>query len=223
MSRHGARGDSFTGVWNEKASAKLYTFIKEKVGVSRVTRTDGAESDHKYEGNVFAFGSKNIHSEILICEAFGAKPFDPSTQNREMIPFSFRYPKERLNDYPSTICIAENNPERWGICGADGNPLIQIPYLEEYQESESKSAEGAVILAAPRKHDSSAKLVVLAGYSGPGTEAAAEMLLLTFHQFESVDSMPVWGVLSTEWFQKPGRADQRTLTKKRAWIRRPGP
>lgn len=161
--------------------------------------------------NCIVIGSpkSNAACEILLCEIFGAEPFDPSPENRNKIPFGF--------------CWEDNNPivERSSLACSDrarkdtkGRPGIALKsrihvaanYFTDaaiFRKWKTKSGQdcGLVFVAnKPFGAVHNVKLIVLAGFSGVGTVAAAKALTHDFRYLEPQGTESyVYGVVAATY------------------------
>lgn len=144
--------------------------------------------------NCIVIGSpkSNAATEILVSRFFGAQPFNPSTENRFKIPFGFCWPNNTQLVRNSSLTCSElalkQSKKKHGIAVKDG-VLAEADYLpdEEYLNwSTGVGRDPGLILVAnrPFSTDRDVKLVVLAGFSGIGTLAAAKALIKDFRYLE---------------------------------------
>jgi transcriptional regulator with XRE-family HTH domain len=185
-----------------------------------VIREDTATTDVAFsqsvKQNCVVLGSPMVNpaSEMAICWAFGVKPFDAS--QRDKLPFSFRV-LGATEPPVSSIQERSQGPKR-GIWLRKSEELVEVDYWprEEFKKRHIIEGRdcGLVIALNHRLTDQPEvwrKLIVLAGFSGVGTEAAGQALLDHYRDLEPREGDKlVWGVVEA-FYDKPGDDMRREL------------
>jgi transcriptional regulator with XRE-family HTH domain len=150
----------------------------------------------------------NVATEILLSRFFGAKPFDASVENRRKIPFGFCWPDTSPIVQTSSLTCSElaraEVRNRSGIATMEG---VYIPAdfkpAEEFREWKTKEGLdcGLVFVANhPFGTRKNVKLIVLAGFGGIGTLAAAKALVQDFRYLEPVgEETCVYGIVEGKY------------------------
>lgn len=161
----------------------------------------------------------NAATEILLSRFFGAAPFDPSVENRRKIPFGFCWPdSSEIVERSSLTCSAIARREvrnRPGIAVIDGTHVV-ADYKQPQEFHEWKTNEGldcGLVFVANKpfgtKHN--IKLIVLAGFGGMGTLAAAKALVQDFRYLEPVgEERCVYGIVECQ-YRKNAHTNVREL------------
>jgi hypothetical protein len=156
--------------------------------------------------NCIVIGSpkSNAASEILLSRFFGAAPFDPSANNRRKIPFGFCWqdgsPIAERSSLTCSELARKEAGDRPGIA-VRGGVHVDANYraLEAFRGWETRDGlDCGLVFVANRPFGTAhnVKLIVLAGFSGVGTLAAARALLQDFRYLEQVgDESCVYGVV----------------------------
>ena len=220
-------GDIPIAPWDDEATLKISKFLREELPGFQMayTRDHSTDKDENelvqlaQNENCIVIGSpkSNLACEILVSRLFGAKPFDSSQENRKKIPFGFCWPEDtRRADEDivlrsSLTCSAAAREEIKGGYGiALKNLHIPVHYLpaEEYKKWHTKSGQdcGLVLVAnSPFGSTNRVKLIVLAGFSGVGTVAAAEALIRSFRALEPLPGeCCVFGVVEAKYSKASG-------------------
>lgn len=185
------------------------------------------------EQNFIVIGSpkSNAACEVLLSQCFGAEPFDPSEENRKKIPFGFCWQDDSpIVEMSALTCsdrARKDTKFRPGIAlktrihvAADYN-LDEAAYLESRT---NKGRDCGIVFVANKPFGTShdVKLIVLAGFSGTGTVAAATALVQDFRYLEPMGAEPyVYGVVAAR-YSKTAHTDHRELTDVRWKFRKGG-
>lgn len=189
-------------------------------------RQDEAELLKKAKGqNCIVIGSPktNAATEILLSRFFDAAPFDPSVENRRKIPFGFCWPDDseivpEIVQRSSLACSAIARKEvqnRPGIAVIDGTH-VEAHYKPLKEFLEWKTNEGldcglAFVANKPFGTKLNIKLIVLAGFGGMGTLAAARALVEDFRYLEPLgEETCVYGIVEGK-YRKSKNTDVREL------------
>lgn len=160
--------------------------------------------------NCIVIGSPktNAATEILISRFFDAVPFDSSPENRRKIPFGFCWPDDNEIVQQSSLTCSEiarkEVQNRPGIAVRNGTH-VEADYkpLEEFLKWRTREGRdcGLVFVAnKPFGTKKEIKLIVLAGFAGMGTLAAAEALVEDFRDLEPVgDEAFVYGIVEARY------------------------
>jgi DNA-binding Xre family transcriptional regulator len=169
----------------------------------------------------------NAATEILLSSFFGADPFNPNEDNRAKIPFGFCWPENSPTATESSLTCSETARKRvhsrFGIAVAGGNHVeAHHKPLDEYHAWKTKEGlDAGLIFVAnnPFGTNNKNKLIVLAGFAGIGTLAAAKALVQDFRYLEPVgDDRCVYGVVQAK-YQKPTQKDARATLKEARELR----
>jgi len=164
----------------------------------------------------------NLACEILVSRLFGAKAFDSSEVNRQKIPFGFCWPadtkqmNENIVEQSSLACSESAFGEmkgHYGIAMAKLRLPVDYKSREEYLKWETKTGKdcGLVLVANdPFGGNKNVKLIVLAGYSGIGTVAAAAALVRNFRVLEpQPEDKCVYGIVEAKYSKKANSDSRR--------------
>jgi len=166
--------------------------------------------------NTVVLGSPwvNPATEMAICRVFGVEPFAPA--GREKLPFTFRVP-----EWSGPSAILEPGPDRRrGIWLRHPKELIETDYwpLPEFKRRRvERGRDSALVLvvnhALAGRPESPRKLIVLAGFGGTGTEAAAMAVATDYRDLEPTEtSEVVWGVIEVFYGKRPYDLERAKLT-----------
>lgn len=209
--------------WDKVATVKISEFLHEalpgfKTAYERdhITAKDENELlDLARNENCIVIGSpkSNLACEILVSHLFDAKPFDSSQDNRKKIPFGFCWPEdtqpanEDIVQKSSLTCSRAARKEiqnGFGIALKDVHVPVHYLSAEEYKKWHTKTGKdcGLVLVAnSPFGSTKDVKLIVLAGYSGVGTVAAAQALIKSFRALEPLPGKPCYGVVEARYWK----------------------
>ncbi|MDX6444661.1 MAG: Cro/C1-type DNA-binding domain [Blastocatellia bacterium] len=181
--------------------------------------------------NCIVIGSpkSNAATEILLSRFFGARPF--SEEDRPRIPFGFCWPEITEVEKNSSLTCSDAARKRTGMkpgIAVKGGPLVEADYADHatfFQWAPGRRARDCgLVLVANRPFNTTeyVKLIVLAGFSGVGTIAAADALIEDFRYLEPTSEKEnfVWGVVQA-WYNKPANDDTREYKRFR-WKYRTG-
>lgn len=160
--------------------------------------------------NCIVIGSpkSNLASEILLSKFFDANPFDASQDNRRKIPFGFCWPDSAAIVGRSSLTCSplarEESGDRPGITLESGLHIVaDYKSADEFRQWQTKSGIdcGLVFVAnKPFGTNENVKLIVLAGFSGIGTLAAARALVQDFRYLEQIgEERCVYGVVEGKY------------------------
>lgn len=212
-----------------KAANRVDELLKNCVeGI--VDREDSASTPETFgqriRNNCVVLGSPTVNpaSEMAICFAFGVEPFQPGVSGR--LPFHFQravHPgKQPLSS------LSRTSPDgKVGIWLRDEKELLEADILppEEFRRKEiKKGRDCAVVVVTNHQPDEEVgprKLVVLSGYAGVGTEAAAKALVDDYRDLEPRGSeRAVWGAIEVLYKKDPDSTRREILSYK--WRYRQG-
>lgn len=181
--------------------------------------------------NCIVIGSprSNAAAEILLSRFFEAAPF--KEEDRPLIPFGFCWPELSDLDKTSSLTCSDAAYKRTGTrpgIAVRGGPLVEADYVDPTEFlawAPGKTARdcGLVFVAnRPFGTTEDVKLIVLAGFSGMGTIAAAEALMEDFRYLEPLSAKEnyVWGVIQA-WYTKAADSERRDYKRFR-WKYRTG-
>jgi hypothetical protein len=195
--------------------------------VSTVTTADLSEGVEKLmeqvrSENCIVIGSPktNTATEILLSEFFKAEPFNPDKDNRKKVPFGFcwtdRHPMVEKSSLTCSAFARKKTRNIPGIAIRNG-PHVPAHYRSPtafYKWDTRDGRDCGLVFVANRPFgaDRDVKLIVLAGFSGTGTVAAARALVKDFRYLEPInDERCVYGVVECT-YRKLADTDNRTLT-----------
>lgn len=205
--------------YNDEAIYALKRFIRDFLpGVAEpLAEPDQDEEELMKKArthNCIVVGSQktNEATEILISRFFGARPKDASPENRRKIPFGFCWADDSEIARESSLTCSETAREKMGhhpgIVTDEGiNILADYQPDDTFQEWETEKGRdcGLVFVAnKPFETDNNIKLIVLAGFTGVGTLAAAQALVRDFRYLEPVGAERyVYGVVQATYRKRP--------------------
>lgn len=172
--------------------------------------------------NCIVVGSprSNPATEVILSHMFGAEPFVDTLSNRCKVPFRFVF--RNPSDAPSAVCEPWKSDSRSSGVGIyDGKAtqfVVEIDWLpfEDYlRRTIHKGTDCAMVAVVNRPFNASkdVKLILLAGLSGIGTEAAALALTRDFRNLEPApDKKYTLGVLEAYYKKTRPNEDNRILT-----------
>jgi len=217
----------------EDAKALITTFFRTRFpdiqgGFAQDALSPRAILEYARSKNVISVGAHpaNKASEVLVCDLFGAKPFDPSPENRARIPFQLIRPSSGRSAFTSSDDLV--SPKRaLGVYSTSERRMVaEVDWwpTAAFMESTIKQARDAgFVVVANRRNDlgKPVKLIVVAGIGRIGTQAAVQAIIRDFRDLEPTheETMTV-GVLEA-LYRKPARGDNRQLTSFR-WVLRQG-
>jgi DNA-binding Xre family transcriptional regulator len=147
-------------------------------------------------------------TEILLSRFFGAEPFDSTLANRRKIPFGFCWPDSSSIVQSSSLTCSELAREEVknvpGIATMDGVHIrADLKPPDEFRAWKTKEGLdcGLVFVAnRPFETKNNIKLIVLAGFGGIGTLAAAKALVEDFRCLEPVgEETCVYGIVEGKY------------------------
>lgn len=201
--------------YDDEATSTVKSFLRDSLlEVEEPIVVDHSEDEVELlervrRDNCIVIGSpkSNTATEILLSRFFGAEPFDPTPENRRKIPFGFCWPDDgELAARSSLTCSALARKEtkyQPGIALKGVHVAADHQPAEKFHKWHTKKGRdcGLVFVAnKPFGTDKDIKLIVLAGFSGIGTLAAAKALIQDFRYLEQVDSENcVYGVVGATY------------------------
>jgi hypothetical protein len=182
-----------------RVTALLRDWVDEIVGIED-SAPDPERFDERLSQNCVVVGSPVVNpaSEMAICRAFGVEPFDPGQSAQ--CPFAFRI----LGDTtPPRSAVLETAPDgKQGIWLRKDKELLAADVWprEEFRRVRIPKGRdcGLVVVMnhQPTDPDHFRKLVVLSGFTGVGTEAAAQALADCYRDLEPrAGETHVWGLI----------------------------
>jgi len=166
--------------------------------------------------NCIVVGSprSNPLTEVVVSQYFGARPFLP--QDRRKIPVRFVFAKEDETAKKSTLVEpwrqGRGKRSGLGLCDRKGKLIVEAdwwPRSEFLAKILLNARDCGLVLVVekPFGTNKNVKLVVLAGFSGMGTEGAARALIRDFRDLEPLlGSRYVLGLVEVTYKKtNPGR------------------
>lgn len=188
--------------------------------VDHLTEPD-AIIDFARENNTIVVGSarKNRATEVVVCRHFNATPFSDDPSEKAKIPFRFSFSEEHQ--------IVSTMTEPWRKTkGGSGvgiydhkarRHLIEVnwrPYDEYMKATIEDGRDAAMVLVVNKPFDATknVKLIVLAGLTGIGTQAAANALVSHYRDLEPQPGKKfVLGILEAQYKKIKPDSDDRVL------------
>jgi DNA-binding Xre family transcriptional regulator len=206
--------------YDDEATFDINTFLRSALpDIRELIVADHPEVDAELierakRENCIVIGSpkSNAASEILLSRFFGAEPFDASPENRQEIPFGFCWPDDGPVASQSSLTCSEPAREETKFQPGIALKGVHVPadYKEEAEfiswDTEEGRDCGLVFVAnKPFGTKKNVKLIVLAGFSGIGTLAAARALIEDFRYLEPIGTDPcVYGVIEAKYTKSAG-------------------
>jgi hypothetical protein len=196
------------GTWFQDSGLEIET--REHAATTR------EEFERKLSKNCIVIGSPIVNNaaEFAICRAFGLTPFD--VEQRPKLPFTFRVSIDGIN---ATSVIERSSNGEDGIWLRDAEVLLKTERwpFEQFKARhirEGKDYAVVMVVNRPSEEGSMKKLMVLAGVSGLGTEAAAIALRDNYRNLEPIDSKAgvAWGVIEVV-YTKSAKTARRELLR----------
>lgn len=207
------------------------SFGKDVVNYVDHERDEEKLVNYAKKHNCIVIGSpkSNAATEILVSRFFKAAPFNE--QDRPLIPFGFCWPPTSDLVKVSSLTCSDNTRKRTGGkpgIAIRGGPFVDADYRDEdafveWAPGQTAKDCGVVFVAnRPFETRENVKLIVLAGFSGVGTIAAAHALVEDFRYCEPLSEKEnyVWGVVQA-WYKKAAD-DERREFKRFRWKFRTG-
>jgi DNA-binding Xre family transcriptional regulator len=201
--------------YDDEATSVIKSFLRDSLpDVYEPVVADHLEDDvellrRAQRENCIVIGSpkSNAASEILLSRFFGAEPFDSSPENRRKIPFGFCWPEDGpIASRSSLTCSALARKE---IEDRPGIALKGVHVAADYKSTANfrkwqtpKGRDCGLVFVAnkPFGTNKDVKLIVLAGFSGIGTLAAARSLIQDFRYLEQIGNESyVYGVVEARY------------------------
>ena len=198
----------------DHVAALLRDCVQESAGVEESAGTR-EQFDNHLEQNCIVVGSPIVNpaAEMAICRAFCVEPFNPKANVQ--LPFTFKVAAQK-NVEPSSI-LETSTDGKVGIWLRKEDEFLQAsawPREEFFRLRIREARDWAVVLVWNHQTaDSSSnvrKLIVLSGFGGIGTEAAAKALVRHYRDLEPRDRLPVWGIVEAV-YRKPANSQVREL------------
>jgi hypothetical protein len=179
------------------------------------TASTSDEFDQCIQQNCVVIGAPrvNIASELALCRAFNVKPFDPAS--RQSMPFQFRWPPAAKGAEKSSIGENAASSASCGVLIGEERAFIKADYWDYEQFKRERIDRGrdcGIVLVM--NHQSvlgmTRKLIVLAGFTGTGTQAAATALVDYYRDLEPYeDEGCVWGAIEVLYQKSAGSTDRQ--------------
>jgi transcriptional regulator with XRE-family HTH domain len=202
----------------DRVDQLLRNCVQRVIGL-RDTTTTREQFDERLLQNCIVVGSPIVNpaSEMALCHIFGVEPFNPS--QREKLPFRFMTVAEPPTPSSTRETSSDGIPGIWlrdeeRLLPADSWPI------DEFQSMQiDEGRDCAVIVVAnhnPASHPQhSRKLIVLGGFSGVGTEAAAKALVDHYRDLEPRGRETyVWGAIEVAYRKDPDSVTRELLPYK---------
>lgn len=166
--------------------------------------------------NCIVIGSPlvNSASEMSFLTLFGLNPC--GTSHRREIPFTFRVSPRSGVSSSTTIEHSANGAVGIWLRGADH--LLEVPMWppDEFRKRFIRQGRDYALIVVSNHSPNAGsirKLIVLAGFSGMGTEAAAHALADDYLDLEPPGSGPgvVWGVIEVHYRKRAHSMDREYL------------
>jgi hypothetical protein len=214
---------------DDRAIQAVATWLGDSVDTITGTQHSVKElpqfNDHLLH-NCVVVGSPTVNpaAEMALCRVFGAEAFNAAHQTK--MPFIFRVAPS-AGSVPSAL-VEPSGDGKVGIWLRKENVLLQPdawPPGEFRKMRIRKGRDYAVIVVLNHQQTSEPvrrrKLVILSGFGGVGTEAAALALVDRYRDLEPRDDDSyVWGVIEV-LYRKPPQSTRRDILSYR-WLRRKG-
>lgn len=225
--------------YDNDATAKIQQFLRRSTPNLRAEMIDfhAAADAHAIveqaaSQNCIVIGSprSNPATEVVVSRFFNAKPFDSAPGNKRKFPFHFLWPKTWFIERVSAMAAEASSEDPKKCCGIalqNGKIAAKADYMaaEEFRQSDiSAGSDCGLILVAnnPFGGINNPKLIVIAGFSGIGTVAAAQALINDFRDLEPrSDERFMLGVIEATYRKSKRHSDDRELTGYR-WVYRKG-
>src|SRR5712691_7847531 len=176
----------------------------------------GPDDNQHFSQNCVVVGSPMVNpaAEKAICRIFGAEPLGPGQSAK--LPFSFRVAANAALRDSSVVEASLSTGQ--GIWLREENELVEADHWppEEFRRLRIKRGRdcGVVLVMNHRPAGQSGnlrKLIVLGGFTGAATEAAAKALVDHYRDLDPREGTdPVWGVIEV-FYHKPARNTTRTI------------
>lgn len=165
----------------------------------------------------------NRATEVLLSRFFGAKPFDQRPANRRKVPFGFSWLDDSWTAENSTLAYprqpSAGKHREAGIFlkALRGDKCVPADYhsADDFRTLSTPAGRdcGLVFVAnKPFQTREDIKLIVLAGFSGIGTIAAAQAVVQDFRDLEPMpkdEHACVYGLVDAVFRKRSGCADGR--------------
>ncbi len=214
-------------LYDQQTTSEIRAFLSSAFGVSNFS----AFSDITNEGRVIntikrhncvVIGSprSNPATEIILSRYYGARPFDSSEGNRRRVPFAFVWPPNDERGKGSALSIAPaDNSRGLGILHKkDGHLIVKVDWIPKHDFSakiirNAKDCALIFIIDKPFKTKEIVRTIVLAGYSGIGTLAAAKALIRDFRKLQPIEEGRSVGVVEIRYRKTREAEDHREIEK----------
>jgi hypothetical protein len=171
---------------------------------------------HYLRQNCVVVGSPMVNpaAEMALCRAFGVGPF---TSGNAALPFTFKIGESMAG--PSSILEQSSDGKR-GIWLREQNELLEVDHwppgeFKRLRIKRGRDCAAVVILnyGLAEAPASRRKLIVLCGFGGAGTEAAARALSAHYRDLEPLDDEGlVWGVIEVFYWKGANSTERKDLT-----------
>jgi transcriptional regulator with XRE-family HTH domain len=173
------------------------------------------EFDDRLRHNCVVLGSPwvNKAAEIALCRIFGVEAFQPACIH--LLPFHFRVIRQET--LPASSLIQAAPDEKSGVWLRDEKEFLPShawPRDRFYDMDIKKGQDCGIVVVSNYQGDDGAaarKLIVLSGFRGIGTEAAAMALSEYYRDLEPRNGKSyVWGAIEV-LYNKPAKSIHRDL------------
>jgi hypothetical protein len=207
-----------------RALDRVFTLLREWVeGIvdtdDSVTTTDQFEERLSQSCVVIGSPLVNPAAEMAICRAFGVEPFNP--EHRGKLPLAFRM---LTSKYPVSAVLEEAHDGKFGIALRREKKFLAADTWpkETFRQVDIKKGRDCALVMVMHHHptpqkDYVRKLILLSGFSGVGTEAAAMALVDSYRDLEPLEREEetlVWGLIEVFYKKRPHDTTREFLSYK---------
>ena len=216
-------------LFDQRAMVEVRTFLEKNFDVHDYEIwSDVHNKERLFElvktKNTIIIGAprSNPATEILLCRLFNLEPFTTAPASAQ-VPFSFIWsakhqPKEE-SAFSRPFQKGADTKLRPGIALYGKRLIVEVDWLpkEQYNSKTLKNKRDCgfiVIVNKPFETPRNVKLVLIGGYSGLGTWAAAKALIRDFRNLEPEDdSAKTIGVFEVRYDKMHETRDEREIKK----------
>ncbi|MDW7680764.1 MAG: helix-turn-helix transcriptional regulator [bacterium] len=170
--------------------------------------------------NTIIIGSPKANriTELVLAKLYGAEPFNPSSDNREKIPYRFVRPQEwGESKLESAVTEISANGKLRGIFSQKSKQVIAFSeYFDDFFNRRIEHGRDCgllVVVNRPFGTTVDVKTIILAGYTGLGSYGMAQLLLKERNNLEPRTSKPLERVAQFEFKKMSPDIDDREVTK----------